>query len=139
MEKEIVTILETNGLRITKPRLKVFSVLSSANKPLYIHDIVARCADVDRVSVYRTLDLFHRLQVLDIIHVGWKKQYELSQLFKPHHHHLHCNSCGQITELHSNKLEAIIEELANESDFSASSHRFEVTGLCATCRGQFRQ
>lgn len=134
MEKELATILKTNNLRLTKPRLRVFETLSSADKPLLMHDIVNQCADIDRVSVYRTLVLFREIQILEIIHVGWKKRYELVAPFKAHHHHLHCGNCGKIVEINSEKLEHFVDDLSQEYGFRIISHTFEVAGLCASCQ-----
>lgn len=134
MEQELASILGINKLRVTKARRDVFRALSEANKPLYIHDLIALCSAIDRVSVYRTIDLFHHLNILEIVHSGWKKQYELATPFKAHHHHLHCKNCGKTIEINSSKLESFIDELSREYSFHGTSHKFEVTGLCALCR-----
>lgn len=134
MEQELVTILKKKQLRVTKPRLDVFRALSGSSKPLYIHDLVALCPTTDRVSIYRTIELFHQLHILEIIHTGWKKQYELVGPFKAHHHHLHCKNCDKIIEINSTKLEGFIDELSRDYSFYGTSHKFEVTGLCSLCR-----
>jgi len=134
MEKELATIFTANRLRLTKPRQDIFNALSGAGKPLSIQDLVSLCPEIDRVSVYRTIELFHQLHILDIVHIGWKKQYELAGPFKPHHHHLHCKNCGKTIEINSSKLESFIDELSHEYSFYGTSHKFEVSGLCSLCR-----
>lgn len=134
MDQELTTVLSAHKLRVTKARQTVFRALSSANKPLYIHDIIALCPNIDRVSVYRIIDLFHRLHIMDIIYVGWKKQYELTTPFKAHHHHLYCKNCGKTVEINSSKLESFIDELSREYSFYGTSHKFEVSGLCSLCQ-----
>lgn len=134
VEQELTSILNSRKLRVTKVRQAVFRALSDANKPLSIHDITTLCPQIDRVSVYRALDLFHGLHIADIVNVGWKKHYELAGPFKPHHHHLHCKNCGKTVEINSSKLEDFIDELSREYSFHGTSHKFEMTGLCALCR-----
>lgn len=133
MNSELATIFSTRGLRLTKPRQSVFDALLKAGKPLHIQDIILLCPEIDRVSVYRTIDLFHQLHILDTVHIGWKKQYELAGPFKPHHHHLYCKNCGKTVEINSNKLEDFVDDLAGENGFRATGHKFEIAGLCNEC------
>lgn len=133
MNTELNEIFRTVGLRLTEPRLKVFNALKATNKPMSIVDISKTCPDVDKVSVYRTIDLFTKLRIVTTVPHGWKSLYELAAPFSPHHHHLVCEKCGNLTEIHSHTLEAIIEDLTNEHGFIPSGHHFEITGVCREC------
>lgn len=133
MEKELLAILSSNKLRITSPRRAVFSALASANKPLSVQEAIALSPAIDRVSVYRTLDLFQALRIVEIVTLGWKKRYELASPFKSHHHHLHCERCGETIKVSSEKLEQFMHSLAAEQGFHSTSHSLEISGLCKTC------
>jgi Fur family ferric uptake transcriptional regulator len=100
-------------------------------------DIVTACPDIDKVSVYRTIDLFAKLRIVTAIPHGWKHVYELAEPFSPHHHHLVCERCGSLMEIHSKKLESMITDLTNEYGFTPSGHHFEITGLCNKCVNEF--
>lgn len=133
MSSELNEILMKAGLRLTKSRMEIFNVLKSFNKPMSIMDIVTACPGVDKVSVYRTIDLFTKLHIVSTIPHGWKHLYELAAPFSPHHHHLICEKCGGLTEIHSERLELMITDLTNGHGFIATGHHFEITGLCQDC------
>lgn len=134
MHPEFEAILTHNQLRLTQPRRKVFMTLHDSDEPLSASAIAKQCAGVDRVSVYRTLELFTTLNIATVVPVGWKRRYELTSPFKPHHHHLSCTNCGALIDVHSGKLEQLVASIAAEYGFAATEHKFEVSGLCATCR-----
>lgn len=132
---DISSILSAQGLRTTQPRVSIFRILSEALEPLAISDITHRAPDIDRVSIYRTLELFARLNIVTVVHVGWKKRYELASAYqKHHHHHLVCNTCGLISMINSDQLEHIIQTVSSAHQFTPSGHTFEITGECSGCR-----
>lgn len=133
MNTALNEIFKNANLRLTEPRLKVFNTLKAINKPMSIVDISKSCSDIDKVSVYRTIDLFSELRIVTTVPYGWKHLYELAAPFSPHHHHLVCEKCGSLTEIHSSKLESMITALTSEHGFTASGHHFEITGICHEC------
>lgn len=134
MKSELENILSKNGLRVTRARQTVFTALSASQAPLQIGELVKRCPSVDRVSVYRTIELFIKLHIIETIPFGWKQQYELAEPFKPHHHHIHCTQCGQLTDIHSSDLESLVANIAARYNFSVQVHKFEISGLCHQCQ-----
>jgi Fur family transcriptional regulator, ferric uptake regulator len=133
MNSELNEALLKAKLRTTKPRTQIFDTLKSLNRPMSIMDIVNACPGIDKVSVYRTIELFVELRIVSTIPHGWKHVYELAAPFIPHHHHLICEKCGNLTEIHSDRLESIITSLTDEHGFKTSGHHFEITGLCREC------
>lgn len=133
MNHELNEILANANLRLTKPRVEIFDTLKSLNKPMSIVDIIDACPSVDKVSVYRTIDMFTKLHIVSTIPHGWKHLYELASPFNPHHHHLVCEKCGSLTDIHSKKLELMIASLTDEHQFTPSHHHFEITGTCRSC------
>jgi len=131
---ELDTFLRKHGLRVTSPRRQVFKALESASEPLSIKHITRQCPDVDRVSVYRCLETFETIGIIEIIHVGWKKRYELAEPFRAHHHHLQCINCNALVDLRSPELEALIASTASLHGYKPLSHHFEVRGLCLNCQ-----
>lgn len=130
---DIEKVLENHKLRVTKPRLAIFDTLRTASRPLSEVEIVAQTSTVDPVTVYRTIELFLKLEVVVGVAHGWKQRYELASPFRPHHHHILCMECGVIEEISSEKLEQFIHHLADEHAFRVTGHTFEVTGLCKSC------
>lgn len=133
IHSELETVFAREGLRLTAPRKQVFEALYEAEQPLMIKDIIRTCSSIDRVSIYRTLELFVQLNIAEVVPMGWKQRYELTSPFKPHHHHLYCTACGKLIDIHSQKLELLVAAIARQYDFTAAEHKFEVSGTCASC------
>jgi len=131
---QLEQLLKAHKYRRTKPREAVFELLNDTAAPLSLTQIRKSLPGLERTSLYRTLDLFERLDVITIIHVGWKKRYELADPFKPHHHHLVCTTCQKVTAVHPPELEQLIAQLSNKHGFAAQNHHFEIRGVCHKCQ-----
>lgn len=133
--ERLILFLKSSGHSVTQARLAVFTALSGQD-PLSMRELVARTPSIDRASVYRAVNLFEQLHIVERIHTGWKYKLELSDAFADHHHHLTCTRCGRSIAIHETKLEAIIHKLAVAHGFEPSSHQIEMHGLCAACQKQ---
>ena len=130
----IKQLLSQQNLRLTHPRTLVFGALENAHEPLSIRQLTEALPHINRVSIYRTLELFEELHIITVVHVGWKKRYELAAAHqKHHHHHLVCTACGDITKINSERLEDVIHTLTAAHNFTPTGHTFEITGLCSSC------
>jgi Fe2+ or Zn2+ uptake regulation protein len=126
--------LANQGHQITKAREATFKLLESP-EPQSMHDILAKAAgSVDRVSVYRNIDLFEKLGLVHRIYIGWKYKLELSDAFTGHHHHLSCLQCGRIIDIQDEThIDAFIRDISAAYGFQPRRHQFEVDGYCAEC------
>lgn len=127
-------MLRDSGNRLTMPRRRVFIALEQASQPLSLQQLSALVGDIDRTSIYRTLELFDELSIIEIVYVGWKKRYELASPFRPHHHHLQCTHCQQLIALDTPELEKLISELAKTHGYELTAHHIELRGLCPECQ-----
>ncbi len=134
MENDIAKVFFEHKLRFTNPRKAVFDTLKVATAPLSHMEIAHMTPHADKVSIYRTIDLFMKLGIVVAVPHGWKQRYELAAPFRPHHHHLHCEVCGVVEEIQSAQLEKIIHALADRQGFLVTGHMFEITGMCSNCR-----
>lgn len=124
-----------HGLRLTEPRRDIFSILENRDQPLTLQEILRASQFAERTSVYRTLQLFTKLGIVDIVQVGFKQRYELADPFKAHHHHLVCLKCGTLIDLEGTpRLEKLLTKLASAHDYELTAHHVELQGTCATCR-----
>ena len=132
---ELNKALDASGLSLTKPRLLVFNVLSEYG-PLSMKELVERIdGAIDRASVYRIINVFEEINVVNRINIGWKYKIELSESFNSHHHHLNCLRCGKIIDIEPPKLvEASIGDLAKNYHFEIKSHQLDITGICHECQ-----
>ncbi len=131
---QLRAILKSHNVSVTSARIAVFSTLHSAEQPLKNGDIVRLTPTVDRASVYRTLELFTDLGITETTIRGWTPFTELSEPFKPHHHHLICENCGHVEGIENETLEDVLELIATRHQFSLKRHLVELTGLCANCQ-----
>jgi len=127
------TMLKANGQSITKARLRVFEALLG-QEPLTMHALVERTNDVDRASVYRAIELFEHLGIVQRLYTGWKYTLELTDKFTDHHHHLTCVQCGRTVPMNESQLEDLIRDLAASYKFKPTAHQIEIQGLCESCQ-----
>jgi len=103
-----------------------------------MRELTERAGDaIDRASLYRTIDLFEKLGIVQRIYIGWKYKIELSDAFVHHHHHISCLGCGKIVAItEENEIERLIHDLAAKHGFTAENHQLEVRGYCQRCTQQ---
>lgn len=126
-------LLKEQGQSITKARLQVFDALLG-EEPLSMRALVQRVPSIDRASVYRAVELFERLGIVQRLNTGWKYKLELSDLFAEHHHHLTCTQCGCTIPMNEAELETVIDRLAAMQHFAPTAHQIEIQGVCAECQ-----
>ncbi len=115
------------GYKATPQRLAVLGALA-AEQHQSLGEIRARCPEVGLVTIYRTLDLFSQIGAVRRLDLGDGPRYEMAE---DHHHHLICESCGDVSEFGKCPLD--LRRLRG-MDFEISSHSLEIYGRCADCR-----
>lgn len=132
---QLQAVLKDKGYSLTGPRVTVFEALQNREQQT-MRDLVGNCHKrVDRASVYRTIQLFEQLGVVQRLQIGWKYRLELSDLFSRHHHHLACVHCGRTSVLPEDAaLERRMHALASARGFTPLDHQLEIRGLCRACQ-----
>lgn len=123
MTKAEQKIIKT-GYKVTAPRSAVIKQLSSTHTPISARDLHRKIKTVDQASVYRALNLFEELQIVNVEIVNKEKLYCLAD--EPHHH-IVCRKCGHMESIkckhHFNKIK----------NFTNVYHRLTLTGVCHKC------
>ncbi|HIA91914.1 TPA: transcriptional repressor [Candidatus Saccharibacteria bacterium] len=128
-------LLTSKGYRVTQARLETFKLLHKPEPQTIKSILEAAQGTVDKVSVYRNLDLFEKLGLIHRVQIGWKYKLELSDEFLDHHHHLSCLKCGRVIDIEDEKhIEHFIAEVSKHYGFVAKQHQFEVSGYCRECK-----
>ena len=117
------------GYKATPQRMAVLRALV-AEQHQRLEEIRARCPDIGLVTLYRTLGLLDELGIVRRLDLGDGTRYELAE---DHHHHMICESCGDISEFEECPLDPERVSLGS-SEFEVRSHSIEVYGQCAECR-----
>jgi Fur family transcriptional regulator, ferric uptake regulator len=115
------------GYKATPQRLAVLGALAEEQHQS-LEEIRGRCPEVGLVTVYRTLDLLSEIGAVRRLELGDGPRYELAE---DHHHHLICESCGDVSEFEECPLDL---RLLRNVDFEISSHSLEIYGRCTVCR-----
>lgn len=132
--KKFSNVLRNKGVSVTAPRLEIFETLVKAEKPLKNGEVVKRTPNVDRVSVYRNLELFSKLGITETTVQGWTPLTELAEPFRAHHHHMTCEHCGKVIEIEDGSLERVLSSIVAAYDFTLNKHMVELSGLCSNCK-----
>lgn len=131
---KVKTTLKEAHFSATRARILVFTTLASDGPKSVGALASALHKDTDRATVYRTIELFERLGIVNRIWHGFKHRVELSEIFTPHHHHAMCQQCGKMVDIASPELEAALTSLAKKHRFLALNHSVELTGYCSNCQ-----
>lgn len=131
--KQFKTLLQKNNSSITKARVNLFQLLLNSH-PLSMSEIINQVKSSDRASVYRNIDLFQKLGIINRVNIGWKYKLELSDKFVAHHHHLNCLSCNQSISINEHEpIEKLVQTITQKLKFTPQNHHFEIDGLCLDC------
>lgn len=130
--------LRDRRLPVTRQRVEVATTLfQSTGHPSaerVQRELADRGVEVGTATVYRTLDL--------LVDSGLVREHDFGEgfrRFEPHsgrsrHEHLICRRCGTAVEFVNERLERMLEMIADEHRFLHRRHRVEIFGLCADCQ-----
>jgi Fur family transcriptional regulator, ferric uptake regulator len=127
--------------RYTPGRQAVVELLATSGRPLTISDIANAVPDVPRSSAYRHLSDLQVAGVVRRIAANDEfARFELAEDLTHHHHHLLCSACGRVIDVtptsdFETTVSAMVDELARQQGFRATSHALDVIGHCASCQG----
>ena len=132
-----IQLLRGSGHRLTPQRVMVVAAIGDLGGHVSVEQIHQRVLErypfIDVATVYRTVGLLKRLHVLNEVMQGGVGHYELSDPAH-RHHHMVCEHCGQAIHLPPQYLDALREQLINETGFEPHMEHFTISGLCAECR-----
>jgi Fur family ferric uptake transcriptional regulator len=131
--------LEREGYRVSAPRSAVVETLADLGCSVTAKEIAdslhERGQDIGVASIYRTLELLDRLRLTRRVdQAEGVARYEPIDPSGEHHHHIVCDTCGQVSAFEDSDLERAIERLASRVDYAIDAHDVTLRGECPTCR-----
>ncbi len=130
----------SDSQRYTSMRRQLVDILSQADHPVTIPDILRLHPRLSQSSVYRNLAVLEEVGVIAkvVTHDEWAR-FELAEDLAGHHHHLICEQCGtvrdvQIPDAVESALDESLESLATINGFQLRQHRLDLLGICADCQ-----
>jgi Fur family transcriptional regulator, ferric uptake regulator len=130
-------VLHDNGHRLTAARRAILAVLSKAGGHVSADELAelvrADAPGVGRMTVYRTLDLLHELELIRPVYQGTgAAHYVLME--NGHHHHLICSTCDRVIEFDDCVLAEMEELVGQRFNFEIKGHLLEFYGRCQECQ-----
>jgi Fur family ferric uptake transcriptional regulator len=135
----LVDILRKENLRITEPRRLVCEVIATRHSEhltaAAIYDIVRSDmgGELDRATVYRTLDVLENAGAIKHGHIGHGPTvYHLTE--DSTHQHLVCNSCGRTITVPDEVVAPLLDAIEQDTGFVVDVEHFALSGLCDECK-----
>ena len=133
----LVQAIERAGCRLTVPRRTVAGLVAARAGHFTAAELVddARRGrmDIGRATIFRTLDLFASLDLVERVDLpAGKHAYVACE--PAHHHHAICTHCGRSLDVSDHGLGEVLGEIGRRSGFRTTAHRLEIFGLCAACQ-----
>ncbi len=134
-------LLSNADLSATNNRIRVLEVIGNNSFPLSAKDIfntLERSSSINRVTVYRILDLLVDHGVVERISTGGRAFYY--GLAPNNHHaphpHFYCKNCGQMDCLSPESLNIDIEDFIRTFPGQIEKVEVRVDGICKNCGNQ---
>jgi Fur family ferric uptake transcriptional regulator len=132
------SFLEASGLGHTPNRQRVLEVIGNHSRPLsaqQIFDILRLTDNINRVTVYRILDLLVEKGLVDRISGGGRSfVYGLAPNENhPAHPHFFCKSCGNLECLNPQSLNVDLQPMQHTFAGLIENVEVRVDGVCKNC------
>jgi Fur family ferric uptake transcriptional regulator len=131
-------LLKAADLEPTDNRLRVIEVVGNNSYPLSAADIyqtLERTSRINRVTVYRILDLLVTRGLVDRISTGGRAFYyglAPNENHRPHPH-FYCTRCGQMDCLTRDSLNVNSDPLRKTFPGRIEKVEIRVDGICKNC------
>lgn len=137
IHERAVESLREQGYRLTPQRILILSVVAESAGHIGVDQVFRRSKEaypyMDIATVYRTLHLLKKLNVVTEVAIGDRLHYELTDP-KGKHHHMVCQVCSGAFNLSPHYLEQFRSTLMREFNFEPDLEHFTITGVCSTCQ-----
>ena len=132
-----LTRLQETGHRLTAPRRVVVNVLAESDRALNaveIYDLAReKYALLGLVSVYRTLEMLERLNLIQRVHQPDGCQAFIAA-FNGHQHLLLCERCGLVEFFRGDNIDELVSRVEKESGYRVKEHWLQFFGVCRSCQ-----
>src|SRR5262245_9187833 len=132
----LIAALDSAGMRLTEPRRAVAALIAERDGPFTAADILADARaqrlDIGRATVFRALDAFNELHVVERIDLP-NGDHAYVGCEAAHHHHVVCERCGRTTEIDDGGIRDIVRAIERRTGYRVDSHRLELFGRCPAC------
>ena len=134
-------LLSSVDLEPTCKRIRVMEIIGNNSFPLSVSDIYAtleRHESINRVTVYRILDLLVAKGLVDRISTGGRAAYYGLAPNEQHkaHAHFYCTHCGRMDCLAPESLDVDFGRFAKDFPGKVDKLEIRLDGVCKNCLRQ---
>lgn len=139
LDLTVTTRLSGANHRYTGQRRALVRLLARTMQPMTIPEILAADRSLAQSSAYRNLAVLEQARVVRrIVTSEGFARFELAEDLTSHHHHLVCSSCGTVEDVEvpvrlERNMERALAQVADDTGFSAVTHRLDLIGTCRSC------
>jgi Fur family ferric uptake transcriptional regulator len=131
-------LLESAGLGYTPNRHRVLEVVGNSSGPLsarQIFDTLRRSDNINRVTVYRILDLLVDRSLVERIRGGGRSFVygPAPNRNHPAHPHFYCRNCGNLECLNPQSLDVNLQAMQRTFPGVIENVEVRVDGVCKNC------
>jgi len=124
------------GHPLTNQRRLLLELLRDAEGHIDAKELYRRASTRDEsispATVYRSLNLFKELELVDEIRLGKIRcYYEIKQ--SSEHQHLVCQGCGKVMEFQNPYFQKLINAVQREHAFKITKAELYLEGYCPEC------
>ena len=135
VETDLLATLEDQGYRVTVPRRRLLSLLSSKQEGFSVEELCGEVPGVGRATVYRTVKLLlDSGAICKLTLPDGTPKYSLGRA--QHHHHTVCVRCGSVGEFRHATVERLLRTMGDEVPGEIVGHRMELYVTCPECLSQ---
>jgi len=133
------TLLESRGLDSTPRRLEVLETIGAASSPLsarQIFEALRRRRPINRVTVYRILDLLAAGGLVEKLSTGGGRAHVYGPAPSenhPAHPHFFCKRCGRIQCLPPHSIPVDLQPVRQNFAGCIENVTIQVQGVCQNC------
>jgi Fe2+ or Zn2+ uptake regulation protein len=129
--------LDFAGYRLTESRRLVSELIAARAGHFTASDLIEdarnRRLGIGRATIFRALDLFEELKLLERLDLP-NGEHAYVACDPQHHHHVVCEVCGRSAQVEDQGLLAAFDEIERRTGYQVDNHRFELYGLCPRCQ-----
>jgi Fur family peroxide stress response transcriptional regulator len=133
--QDFIETCKTHNLKVTPQRMAIYrELVDSTEHPTVdamFQTVKKEYPNISYDTVSRTMLTFAEIGMVDLVEV-----YGGAKRFDPNvtdHHHLHCVSCGEILDFHSDQYNNLDIPEEVRQRFRVLSSRVVLKGVCEKC------
>jgi Fe2+ or Zn2+ uptake regulation protein len=124
------------GHPLTNQRRLLLELLRDAEGHIDAKELYRRASarddSISPATVYRTLNLFKELRLVDEMRLGKIRCfYEIKQ--SREHQHLVCKGCGKVMEIQNPHFQSLVKSVRREHGFKVTKAELYLEGYCPEC------